>query len=67
MPELVVKFVGEQEADQIKARGCRVVAGEMGDVLIRLPGVELDDTIRLDLRGFLGIKEITVQGIGKLW
>lgn len=67
MPELVIKFVGTSEAQRLRERGYQVVAGEMGDVLIHLPCVELADTVELDLRSFLGIKEITARGIGRLW
>lgn len=67
MPELVVKFVGDKLASDIQRRGCHVVPGEMGDVLIRLPGVELPEAIHLDLRSFLGLKEVIAHGIPRLW
>lgn len=47
--------------------GCRVVRGEMGDVLVDLPGVPLPDAVRLDVRSFLGLKEVTAEGFPKLW
>ncbi|MBS5477539.1 MAG: hypothetical protein KHY83_02600 [Coriobacteriia bacterium] len=63
----MVKFVGDRLADDLRRRGCKVVPGEMGDVLIRLPGVALPEEIALDMRSFLGLKELTAAGIGRLW
>lgn len=63
MTELYTRFATEDEAARLKERGCRVLDGEVGELLLVARGLELDDEIRLGLRSFLGAKDVTVRGI----
>ena len=63
MPEQVARLASDDEAAQARAKGLKAYAGEMGAVLLRPQGLELPETLTLGLRSFLGIKDITVQGL----
>ena len=62
-PELVGKFLNDEQAQAFKQRKCHVFTGELGDVMIYSPGVELGHTLTLGLRSFFGIKDITAKGL----
>ena len=49
------------DATELYTRFARPV--EAGEVLIPTRGMDVDDEVRLGLRSFLGIKDITVKGI----
>ena len=61
--ELYTRFARPVEAAALKEKGCRVLPGEAGEVLIPTRGMNVDNEVRLGLRNFLGIKDITVKGI----
>lgn len=62
LSEVVTSFADERKAAEMKKRGCVVLAGEMGEVLVAR-GMEYDTEVRLGLRNFLGAKDITVKGV----
>ena len=61
--ELLTRFAKPKEAAQIKERGCRVVPGEVGEILVVERGIHFDEDVTLGLRSFLGAKDITLKGI----
>ncbi|RHR22084.1 hypothetical protein DWX43_22805 [Clostridium sp. AF19-22AC] len=63
MPELSAKFADSKTAERTKKKNCRVIKGEIGEILILTPGLKYDKTITLYLNNFLGIKNIEVDGI----
>ena len=62
LAELVTSFADERRAAAFKGKGCVVLAGELGDVLVGR-GMDYDDEVHLGLRSFFGAKDITVEGI----
>lgn len=42
---------------------CRVLDGEIGEVLIKTRGMEYEDTVTFSLGSFLGFKTVDVKGI----
>ncbi|GAA0802297.1 hypothetical protein GCM10008910_33570 [Faecalicatena orotica] len=63
MPELSARFADPKTAERTKKKNCRVIKGEIGEILILTPGLKYDKTITLHLNNFLGIKNIEVDGI----
>jgi hypothetical protein len=63
VPELSAKFADSKTAERTKKKNCRVIKGEIGEILILTPGLKYDKTITLYLNNFLGIKNIEVDGI----
>lgn len=61
--ELLVTFVSEKTAEQYKAKGCRTIKAPQGELLILSRGLEYGEEVSLGLRSFLGLKDITVDGI----
>lgn len=62
LAECVTSFVNDKRAAQIVERGCVVLQGEVGDILVAR-GMDYDPDIHLGLRSFFGAKDITVKGI----
>ena len=62
-PELVGKFLNDEQAQAFKQRKCHVFTGELGDVMIYSPGVELGHTLTLGLRSFFGITRMSLRCI----
>ena len=60
--ELLVTFVSDKAAEQYKAKGCRTIKAQ-GELLILSKGLEYGEEVSLGLRSFLGLKDITVDGI----
>ena len=63
MPEQVARLANDDEAAQARAKGFKAYEGALGAVLLRPQGLELPETLTLGLRNFLGLKDITVQGL----
>jgi hypothetical protein len=61
--EIVAGFVTDKGAERIRKKVVRRLPGEVGEVLITSPVLEIDDDVELGLRNFLGLKDITVKGI----
>jgi hypothetical protein len=67
--EVVTSFAKAGHAAQLKEKGCAVhtpegSAGEQGlEVLVCSRGLHYDDEAHLGLRSFLGVKDVTVEGI----
>ena len=61
--EILTRFAREKEAAQLKAKGCRVVPGEVGEILVVERGIQFEDDVTLGLRSFFGAKDITLKGI----
>lgn len=61
--ELLVAFVSDKAAEQYKAKGCRIIKAPQGELLILSRGLEYGEKVSLGLRSFLGLKDITVDGI----
>ena len=63
VPELSARFADSKTAQRTKKKNCRIIKGEIGEILILTPGMKYNDTITLHLNSFLGIKNIKVDGI----
>lgn len=61
--ELATRFVKQPEAQELKAKGCAVHEGDVGEVLIVTRGLHYDDTVTFGLRSFFGAKDVVVKGI----
>lgn len=62
LPEVATRFVDDAAADELRAKGCVELHGELGSVLVAR-GMEYDNSVELGLRSFFGAKDITVRGI----
>lgn len=62
MSELNIYFPGEKTIQKIKESGCRILEGEMGEILV-CRGLDVDDEVELGLKSFFGAKDVTVKGI----
>ncbi len=63
MTELHSRFVRDKDVPKLKAKNCGVFEAPFGELLILQRGLEIDDTVHLDLRRFLGVSDIVVKGI----
>ena len=62
LAEVVTRFVDDKTAEEIRAKGCVVLEGDIGDVLVAR-GMDYDPEISMGLTSFFGAKDITVKGI----
>ena len=62
--ELATRFVRDDEAARLKARGCGVHTADVGEVFIETKGLHYDDKVTFSLRNFFGGKDVRVKGIG---
>lgn len=62
-PEISARFADIKTAERTKKRGCRIIQGEVGEILILTRGLKYNDTITLGIHTFMGIKVVTVDGI----
>ncbi|MDD6213561.1 MAG: hypothetical protein PUB22_10625 [Clostridiales bacterium] len=63
LTEISSRFADAKTAARIKENGCRVIPGEVGEILILTRGLTYDETITFKLQNFLGIKGVAVKGI----
>lgn len=63
MAEIYTGFLNEKAAERLRGKVCARIPSEAGDILVTARGLEFDDEVRLGLRSFLGLKDITVQGV----
>ena len=61
--ELLTRFAREKEAERIKQKGCRTIAGDPCEILVVDRAIHVEDEVTLGLRSFLGAKDITLKGI----
>ena len=61
--ELATRFVRDDEAARLKARGCGVHTADVGEVFIETKGLHYDDKVTFSLRNFFGAKDVRVKGI----
>lgn len=61
--ELATRFVRDDEAARLKARGCGVHTADVGEVFIETKGLHYDDEVTFSLRNFFGAKDVRVKGI----
>lgn len=62
--ELNVHFVNEKQADYFKdKKKFRSVENGVGEVLLPPYRLEYDETVTFGLKSFLGIKQVSYQGI----
>ena len=62
LAECVTELVDDRRAAEIEGRGCVVLEADGARILVAR-GMDYDDEVSLDLRNFLGAKDITVKGI----
>lgn len=56
-------FLTDKAASRLKGKVFKRIPMESGDILVTDRALEFDDEIRLGLRSFLGLKDITVEGV----
>ena len=61
--ERATRFVRDDEAARLKARGCGVHAADVGEVFIETKGLHYDDEVTFSLRNFFGAKDVRGKGI----
>lgn len=63
--EVATAFARPDHAARLKDEGCAVHATDREglEVLVKTRGLDYDDEVALGLRSFLGVKDVTVQGI----
>ena len=61
--EITARFADKGTASRAKKSSCRVLEGEIGEILIKTRGMEYEDTVTLSLESFLGLKSVKVKGI----
>ena len=61
--ELCIGFVREKDMDDLRAKALRVLECEQATLFIMCRGIEIEDSVTLGLRSFLGAKDITAQGM----
>ena len=62
LSEVATRFLDEEAASKMRAKGCVELHGKLGSVLVAR-GMDYDDEVELGLRSFFGAKDITVRGI----
>lgn len=63
LAEVYTGFLTDKGAEQLKGKIYGRIPADVGDVIVTERGLEFDDEIRFGLRNFLGLKDITVEGV----
>lgn len=61
--ELLLRFVTEKGANKLRDQAIRQLDAPFGELFVMIRGLDYDDDIAFGLRNFLGLKDITVNGI----
>lgn len=61
--EVFATFLTDGAARRVSEKAVRTIPCEVGDVLVTARGLEYDDVVTLGLKSFLGVKDITVEGV----
>ncbi len=61
--ELLLRFVTEKGANKLRDQAIRQLDAPFGELFVMIRGLDYDDDITFGLRNFLGLKDITVNGI----
>lgn len=61
--ELLLRFVTEKGANKLRDQAIRQLGAPFGELFVMIRGLDYDDDITFGLRNFLGLKDITVNGI----
>lgn len=61
--ELLFRFVTEKGANKLRDQAIRQLDAPFGELFVMIRGLDYDDDITFGLRNFLGLKDITVNGI----
>lgn len=61
--ELLLRFVTEKGASKLRDQAIRQLDAPFGELFVMIRGLDYDDDITFGLRNFLGLKDITVNGI----
>lgn len=61
--ELLLRFVTEKGANKLRDQAIRQLDAPFGELFVMIRGLDYDDDITFSLRNFLGLKDITVNGI----
>lgn len=63
LSEIFTGFLTEKGARRVEKKVVRRIPATYGDVLVTSRGLEYDDSPRFGLKSFLGVKDISVQGV----
>lgn len=61
--DIYTGFLTEKGLESLKGKIIRRIPGEVGDIIVTARGLEYDDELRLGLKSFLGVKDITISGV----
>ncbi len=61
--ELLLRSVTEKGANKLRDQAIRQLDAPFGELFVMIRGLDYDDDITFGLRNFLGLKDITVNGI----
>lgn len=61
--EVFATVLTDSAARRLRGKAVRAILCEVGEVLVTARGLEYDDVVTLGLKSFLGVKDITVQGV----
>ena len=61
--ELLLRFVNEKGADRLRDQAIRQLDAPYGELFVMVRGLDYDDHLSFDLRNFLGLKDIKVEGV----
>ena len=61
--ELLLRFVNEKGADKLRDQAIRQLDAPYGELFVMVRGLDYDDHLSFDLRNFLGLKDIKVEGV----
>lgn len=61
--ELLLRFVTEKGANKLRDQAIRHLDAPFGELFVMIRGLDYDDDITFSVRNFLGLKDITVNGI----
>lgn len=61
--ELLLRFVNEKGADKLRDQAIRQLDAPYGELIVMVRGLDYDDHLSFDLRNFLGLKDIKVEGV----
>lgn len=61
--ELLLRFATEKGANKLRDQAIRQLDAPFGELFVMIRGLDYDDDITFGLRNFLGLKDITVNGI----
>ena len=61
--EVFATFLTDCAARRVSEKAMRTIPCDIGGVLVTVRGREYDDVVTLGLKCFLGVKDITVEGV----